>query len=53
MKRSVWLRGGILVGLLAVPLALYWAANGKNAAAETALLALLGLLAVVTAWSGK
>lgn len=53
MRKSVWFRGGLLIGLLAVPLALYGAANGENAVAETGLLLLLGLLAVVTVWTGK
>ena len=53
MKRPLWIRGGILIGLLAVPLALYRAAEGQNATAEVALLIVFGLLAVATALGGK
>ncbi|HKZ29335.1 MAG TPA: hypothetical protein VJ482_06815 [Acidimicrobiia bacterium] len=50
MKRPLWFRGGILIGLLAVPLVLYQA-DGPNA--TVALLVTFGLLAVATVWSEK
>jgi hypothetical protein len=53
MKRPLWIRGGILLGLLAVPLALYAAADAQNQAAQVALLVALGLLAVATVLGGK
>lgn len=53
MRRSGWFRGGILIGLLMVSLALYGAAQSNHAAAQTGLLVVLGGLAVVAAWSGK
>lgn len=52
MKRPLWIRGGILIGLLTVPLALYGAAQAHNATAEVALLVVFGLLALATAWGG-
>jgi hypothetical protein len=51
MKRPLWFRGGILIGLLALPLVLYRAADGTNA--TVALLVIFGLLAVATVWSEK
>jgi len=53
MKRPLWFRGGILIGLLAVPLALYAAAEGENTITQVVLLGMLGLLALATVVSGK
>ncbi|MGZ8785181.1 MAG: hypothetical protein ACXW1Y_06425 [Acidimicrobiia bacterium] len=49
MKRPLRIRGGILIGLLIVPLALYGAAQAHNATAEVALLVVFGLLALASA----
>jgi hypothetical protein len=48
MKLSRGMQGGVLVGLLAVSLGLYWAAESSNGVAVYVLLALLGLLAALT-----
>lgn len=52
MKRPLWIRGGMLIGLLTVPLALYGAAQAHNATAEVALLVVFSLLALATVRGG-
>ena len=53
MKRSPWVRGALLTGLVVVSLALYWAAHSASRPLEIALLSLLGGLALAAIWVSK
>jgi hypothetical protein len=53
MKRSPWVRGALLAGLVAVSLALYWAADAASHPLEIALLTTLAGLALLAIWVSK
>ena len=53
MRGKTGTRGAVLIGLLAVSLGLYWAANTANTALEIVFLGLLAALALTAVWSGK
>jgi hypothetical protein len=50
MKRTSLLGGAILVGLLTVSLALYWAADTGSATLQAVLLAVLGVISLASVW---
>lgn len=50
MNRTTSLRSWVLVGLLVVSLALYWAVESGSTALQAAMLGLLGLIALAAVW---
>ena len=50
MKRETVLRGWVLVGLLVVSLALYWAADTGSTALQAVMLGVLGFIALAAVW---
>ena len=53
MRGTTWIRAGILAGLIAVSLALYWVARAGNTTLEIVFLSLLGTLALAAVWRAK
>jgi hypothetical protein len=50
MRRTSDLRGWVLVGLLAVSLALYWAADTGSTVLQGVLLGFLGAISLAAVW---
>jgi hypothetical protein len=53
MKGTTALRSAVLVGLLVVSLALYWAAEADSSMTQTLMLGLLVLIALAAVWLWK
>ena len=53
MRRTTLLRSWVLVSLLVVSLALYWAADTGSSPLQAVMLGLLGLIALAAVWSWR